>query len=115
MIGLLTLRGPDLNLAEQLLLLPIELRCQVTAEQYDAASESLPWKVERAELLDSPTAGLVHALLAMAADHTGQSRMAGFLRHRAELYHGLDNLAEEHGFLRDLAPEATSADNTVLE
>lgn len=114
-IAPLTLQGPDLNLAEQLMLLPIELRCQVTGEQYEAASESLPWKIKRAELLDSPTAGLVHALLAMAADHTGQPRMADFLRRRAELYHGLDNLAEGHDFLRDLAPEATSADNTGLE
>ena len=114
-IAPLNLLGPDLNLAEQLLLLPIELRCQVTAEQYGAAAESLPWKVKRGELLDSPAAGLVHALLAMAADRTGQARMAGFLRQRADLYHGLSKLAEEHDFLRDLATKATSADNKGLD
>jgi len=114
-IAPLNLQGPDLNLAEQLLLLPIELRCQITAEQYGAAAESLPWKVKRAELLDSPTAGLVHALLSLAADGIGQSRMADFLRRRADLYHGLAELAEEHDFLRDLAPEAISADNKGLD
>jgi|GEM_PF-650615 len=113
-IAPLNLQGSELNLAEQLLLLPIELRCQLTAEQYDAACESLPWKLKRAELLDSPTAGLVHALLAVAANHIGRSRMADFLRRRADLYHGLEKLAEEHDFLRDLAPEAISADNKGL-
>jgi len=114
-IAPLKLRGPELNLAEQLLLLPIELRCQITAEQYDEAAESLAWKVKRAELLDSPTAGLVHALLAIAADHTDQLQIAAFLRRRADLYHGLAELAAEHDFLRDLAPELVrTADPTGL-
>ena len=51
----------------------------------------------------------------MVADRTGQARMAGFLRQRAELYHGLAKLAEEHDFLRDLATKATSADNKGLD
>jgi len=110
-IAPLRLDGADLGLAEQLLLLPIELRCQIAAEQYEEAARALPWKLKRAELLDAPRAALVHALLAQAARKTGKGPVADFLQRRAELYHDLDDLAEEYPALRDLAPRARSADN----
>lgn len=107
----LSLQDPNLSLAEQLLLLPIEVRCRMARGEYENASAVLPWKVRRAELLDSPKAALVHALLAEACRRTGQPREADFLQRRAELYHDLDELAEQYGDLRDSAETARSTDN----
>lgn len=107
----LSLRNPILNLSEQLLLLPIELRCQIARADYDAVTTNLSWKVRRAELLDSPDAALVHALLAEACRRTGKPRTATFLQGRAELYHDLDELSERYGHLRNSTPDTTSTDN----
>ncbi|MCG8407945.1 MAG: hypothetical protein MI923_22320 [Phycisphaerales bacterium] len=113
-------QDPDLSLAEQLLVLPIELRCQIGSDHYERAASSLSWKMSRAELLDSPKAALAHALLAVACQKTGQTENATFLQRRAELYHDLDELAEDYDVLRERAqgssgknsaPQATSADN----
>lgn len=109
-------QDPHLSLAEQLLLLPIELRCQIANAEYERAADSLPWKISRAELLDSPKAALAHALLAEACRQTGQTERAAFLQRRAELYHDLKELAEDYAVLRDSqvpasAPTPTSADN----
>ncbi|MFQ5430478.1 MAG: hypothetical protein ACE5E1_09235 [Phycisphaerae bacterium] len=107
----LSLRDADLSLAEQLLLLPIDLRCRIATEQFEEAAAALPWKVRRAELLDAPRAALAHELLAMACRRTGRAEAAGFLHRRAVLYHDLDELAADYPVLRDSAPSATSADN----
>jgi hypothetical protein len=91
----------ELSLAEQLMLLPIELRCLITQGDYTRAADNLAWKVRRAELLDAPRAALVHALLAKACRQTGDGRVADFLARRAELYHDLGELRSDYPVLKD--------------
>lgn len=104
---------PALNLSEQLLLLPIELRCHVGLGQYDRAVESLDWKVKLAELLDSPKAAMVHALLAEACRRVGRPAQAAFLQRRAELYADLEALATEYPLLSRSTPRPGNADNNI--
>ncbi|MBX3395419.1 MAG: hypothetical protein KF841_08620 [Phycisphaerae bacterium] len=101
----------EMPLAEQLLLLPIETRCQVATGDYDAALNNLAERVRRAELLDSPRAAQVHALLAEACRRKGRQAEAAFFMRRAQLYADLSDLAEERPGLRDLVFPDTSADN----
>lgn len=110
-LGRLSAKSPELALTDQLLLLPIELRCQLAMQQYQEAAADLSWKVQRAELLDSPKAALTHALLAAACRKTGHQPEADFLERRARLYHDLDELSEEYEILRNSALKPTSADN----
>ena len=107
----MSLRDPALGLAEQMLLLPVELRCQIADGEYEKAASSLAWKVGRAELLDSPKAALTHALLAIACREVGRRDTAAFLERRAGLYHDAGALADEYETLRDSHPSGTSADN----
>lgn len=107
----ISLDDPVLNLSEQLLFLPVELRCRIAQADYAGATANLPWKLRRAELLDSPKAALVHALLAEACRRTGQSETAAFLQGRAELYHDLDELEDQYGKLRDSTGNPNSTDN----
>lgn len=109
----LSLHDPALSLSERLMLLPIELRCQIVEGQFEQAGESLSWKVRLAELLDAPKASLVHALLARACHQAGQMEAAAFLQRRAELYHDLRELAEDYEILQDSAPETPTADNNA--
>jgi hypothetical protein len=90
----------SLSLSEQLLLLPVQLRCQIEAGDFIRAVESLPWKVRLAELLDSPRAALVHVLLSMACGGLGDVATSRFLRVRAGLYHDLGELATEYPVVR---------------
>jgi tetratricopeptide (TPR) repeat protein len=90
-----------LPLVEQLMLLPIELRCRVACGSYEEAVRDLEGKLRRAELLDSRKAALVNALLAKSLRHLGQTPMADFLQKRAELYCGLDELKQDYPFLLD--------------
>ncbi len=109
----LSLQDPALSLSEQLMLLPIELRCRVSQGDFEGAAEGLPRKVRLAELLDAPKAGLVHALLARVCGEVGKKEAAVFLRGRAALYHDLDELAKEYEILRDSADGAQDADNNT--
>lgn len=86
----------SLSLSEQLLLLPVQLRCQIEAGDFIRATESLSWKVRLAELLDSPRAALVHVLLSIACGGLGDAATSRFLRVRGALYHDLGELATEY-------------------
>ncbi len=107
----LRLDDPAMSLADKLILLPIELRCQVAKGDFQAATQDLSWKVRRAELLDSPRAALVHALLAKASAALGKASEAQFLEQRARLYFDLDELAKHFDLLRDSPLTALHADN----
>ncbi len=88
-------RNPeDLSLAEQMLLLPIELRCLITSGRVERAVEDLSWRIRVAELLESPKAALVHGLLSEACRRLGRFSQASFLQRRAELYHDLADLPD---------------------
>jgi hypothetical protein len=105
--------GKALDLAEQMLLLPIELRCHVGLGKFEQAVEGLDWKVQLAELLDAQKAALVHALLAEACRRVGKPIQAGFLQRRAELYSDLEELAKEYPFVVHSAPRPDNADNNT--
>jgi|ERR1043166_9081937 tetratricopeptide (TPR) repeat protein len=94
-------RRSELSLGEQLLLLPIELRCTVADGRYEDAVRDLPGTIRRAELLDSPRAALVHALLAKACKALGREAQGRRLEERAELYHDLSELQKEYAVLGD--------------
>jgi len=98
-LGPINLGLPDLNLVEQLMLLPVELSCQIGRGDYAAAAANLGWKIRRAELLDSPKAALVHALLARACREIGRTECAELLRRKAELYHDMKDLQKEYALL----------------
>lgn len=107
----LHLDDPALSLSERLMLLPIELRCQVSQGRFAEAADALETKVRLAEQLDSPKAALVHALLAGACGATGRADAATFLMRRAELYHDLAELGREYAILQDLPRATVVADN----
>ena len=67
----------------------------------EEAIRELPWMIRRAELLDSPRAALVHALLAKACRALGREDQALRLSRRAELYHDSGELRKEYEILRD--------------
>jgi hypothetical protein len=99
----LSMLAGGLSLPEQLMLLPIELRCQLAQGRHREAADGLEAKVRLAELMDSPRAALAHALLAQACRESGRAREADFLLRRAELYHDLDRLRQEFSVLPDPA------------
>lgn len=103
--------GQRQSLTEQLLLLPIQIRCQVAIGDFKSAVDNLPWKLKRAELLDSPRAAQVHALLSEACRQTARLAEANFLMTRAHLYADLSEIMDERPGLRDLLFSTTSADN----
>jgi len=92
-------RRSELSLGEQLLLLPIELRCVVADGRHEEATADLAKKIQQAELLDSPRAALVHALLAKSCQALHRDALAGRLERRAQLYHDLSELQKEYAVL----------------
>lgn len=83
----------SLTLNERLMLLPIELRYELATGHTAHAVANLADKVRHAELLESPQAARVHALLADACRREGLAAQADFLERRARLYHDLDDEA----------------------
>lgn len=92
----------ELSLAEQMLLLPIDLRCRIITGDLDRATADLVWRIRVAEILDSSRAAVAHALLAEACRRQGREVLAAFLRRRAELYHDLSELAATYPALADV-------------
>jgi len=87
-------------------LLPIQLRYELAADYPAAAAQSLPEKLQIAELLDSPRAALVHALLAEACRRNHMPAQQAFLAERAWLYHDLDQLAPRYPVIALIAQKA---------
>lgn len=99
----------DLSLAEQMVFLPVALRCQLTAGRHDEAVQALAEKVRVAELMDSPVASLVHALLAEACRRTGLPRQQDYLLRRAALLADVEPIVARHrGILGSLPIESLS-------
>lgn len=97
------LGDPGVPLSEQLLLLPIRLRCDAALKAYDHILIDLPNKVRRAELLDSPKAAMCHQILADACAHDGRRAEAAFLQRRAELYHDTTRVDDKKALAIDAA------------
>ena len=98
-----------LPLEARMRLLPIELRYELAANRTDAAVGNLAAKLQIAELLDSPGAAFVHALLAEACRRENMPAQQDFLTERAALYHDLDELASTWPII---APIAAAAPDT---
>jgi hypothetical protein len=86
----------NLSLNDRLTFLPIELHCQLAADQGTTAAQALPEKVRLAELLEPPTAALTHAFLAEACRRTNQGRQRDFLLRRAALLADLEPLVSRY-------------------
>jgi len=92
-----------LSLVDRMRLLPIQLRYELGADYATAAVQNLPEKVELAELLDSPRASLVHALLAEACRRLGMAEEQTFLAERAWLYYDVDQLTSRYPVIAPIA------------
>ncbi len=85
-----------LSLLERMKLLPVQLRYELAADHSDAAVQDLADKTRIGELLDSPRAALVHALLAEACHRESMAAQGDFFAERAWLYYDLSELAERY-------------------
>ena len=83
-----------LPLEARMKLLPIQLRYELAAGHPESSVSALPEKLQIAELLDSESAALVHALLAEACRRQAMPVQHAFLAERARLYHDLDKLTD---------------------
>jgi hypothetical protein len=92
-----------LSLSDRMRLLPIQLRYELAADHADTAAQGLPEKLQIAELLDSPRAALVHALLAEACRRTHKPEQQAYLAEKARLYHDLNQLAERYPVITAIA------------
>ncbi len=92
-----------LSLSDRMKLLPIQLRYELASDHAASAVQGLPEKLQIAELLDSPRAALVHALLAEACRRNNMAEQAEFLTRRAWLYHDLNELAERYPAIAPIA------------
>jgi hypothetical protein len=98
-----------LSLSDRMKLLPLQLRYELAADYASAAVQALPEKLQIAELLDSPRAALVHALLAEACRRTEMPEQQAFLTERAWLYHDLDELAARYPIIAPIAAARAKA------
>ncbi len=92
-----------LSLADRMKLLPIQLRYELAAGYPTAALQNLPEKLQMAELLESPRAALVHALLAEACRRNHMPELEAYLARRAWLYHDLDSVASRYPVIAPIA------------
>ena len=100
------LHDAPLSLSDRMRLLPVQLRYELAANRTDAAAAGLAEKVQLAELLDSPRAALVHALLAEACRREAMPAQQRFLAERAHLYWDLKQLAERYPVIAPIASES---------
>ncbi len=88
----------QLSLPQQLQRLALQTRYELLAGRPDAALNDLDHKVALAELMPHPQDGMLHAMLAAAAQQAGQPRRADWLNRRAQLLcppHALAQLATQ--------------------
>ncbi|HSW45011.1 MAG TPA: hypothetical protein VLM89_05525 [Phycisphaerae bacterium] len=97
------IHGVPIPLEARLRLLPIQLRYELTAGDAGSAASELPEKVRLAELMDSSSAALTHALLAEACRRLDRSAERDFLAARANLYHDLGPLASQQPLIEPIA------------
>lgn len=79
------LHGMPLSLAEQLQRLALQTRYELLIGRHAEAVRDAKRKVELAELMPAAQCGVMHAMLATAADRTRQTELAAWLWERARL------------------------------
>ncbi|MEM9346960.1 MAG: hypothetical protein AAGB26_10125 [Planctomycetota bacterium] len=108
------LQQTKLGLAQSLQRLAIQTRYELAVGAYDAAMHRARTKVELAELMPAKHCAAMHAMLATAAQHTGQNRQSGWLWERTRLLAGpeLSEQLEQGGFgLSVVEPDTESGDD----
>lgn len=73
------------SLTEALQRLALQTRYELAVGAYDAALKKSRAKIELAELMPAPVCAAMHAMLARAAQHVGQQRLADWLNERTRL------------------------------
>ncbi|MEM6256933.1 MAG: hypothetical protein AAGI37_01305 [Planctomycetota bacterium] len=82
------LQQTKLGLAQSLQRLAIQTRYELAVGAYDAAMRRARAKVELAELMPAKHCAAMHAMLATAAEHVGQTKQSGWLWERTRLLAG---------------------------
>ncbi len=83
--ALAALARVPLNLFESLHRMGLQMRYEILSGHHGAVLHDLDRKVQMAELLPAADSGLVHAMMASAAEHTEQTELAAWLRSRTQL------------------------------
>lgn len=91
-----------LSLPEAMNLLQVELDYQARIGAWESMARNIATKVQMAELLPTPAAARAQAMLALAAQKTGQTDWAEFLRRRVELLMDVNQLTSARPILWDL-------------
>lgn len=108
------LQQTRLGLAQSLQRLAIQTRYELAIGAYDHALHRARAKVELAELMPAKHCATMHAMLATAAQRTGQARQSDWLWERARLLAGpeLAQQLEQGGFsLAVVEPDTESGDD----
>lgn len=79
------LQQTRLGLTESLQRLALQTRYELAVGAYDAALNRSRSKVELSELMPTPQCATMHAMLATAAHHRGNQKLAGWLWERTRL------------------------------
>ena len=92
--GLTALHRTPLNLLELLQRMALQVRYEILAGHHRAALVQIDRRLQLAELLPAAQCGLMHLLLATAAQRAANTPLATWLRSRAELLCTADQMAE---------------------
>ena len=93
-----------LALSDATNLLAVQLDYESRVGAWEQMAQGVASKVQLAELLPAERSARAQALLALAAQRTGQADLAQFLRRRAELLTDVSRLTARRGVLSELWP-----------
>ena len=93
-VGLAELHQMPLSLVESLQRMALQTRYEVAVGYDQLALDGIQHKIELAELMPAPQCGAVHAMFAVAASRSRRDALADWLRRRAELICGAEELEE---------------------
>ncbi len=92
--GLTALHRIRLNLLEQLQRMAMQVRYEVLAGHHRAALDQIDRTLQLVELMPAAQCGMLHLLLATAAERSANTSLAAWLRSRAELLCTPEQIAE---------------------
>lgn len=108
------LQQTRLGLAQSLQRLAIQTRYELAVGAYDSAMHRARAKVELAELMPAKHCAAMHAMLATAADHAGQSKQSAWLWERTRLLAEpkfIEQLQQDGFGLGVVEPDALNGDD----
>jgi hypothetical protein len=101
-LAITPLRAQQLQLADMLTLVQVELDVLSRLGAWDAVAAGLPGKVQLAELMPPQASARAQAALALAARKRGMNDWADWLRKRVELLADVGKLTEQRPVLMEL-------------